>query len=49
MTLIDLQGSTDLPIKLSARDRADLVAFLESLTDTSVVSAKRFSDPFAHP
>jgi len=33
-------------IKLSARDRADLVAFLESLTDTRVTKDPRFSDPF---
>ena len=34
-------------IELNTRDRADLVAFLEALTDRSVVTDKRFSDPFA--
>ena len=34
-------------IALSARDRADLVAFLKSLTDTSVTSNPRFADPFS--
>jgi cytochrome c peroxidase len=33
-------------IDLTARDRADLVAFLETLTDRSVVEDRRFSDPF---
>lgn len=36
------------PIDLNARERADLVAFLKSLTDWEVVRAGRFSDPFAH-
>jgi cytochrome c peroxidase len=34
------------PLNLSARDRADLVAFLRSLTDWRVVKDRRFSDPF---
>jgi len=37
------------PINLSARDRADLVAFLKTLTDWSLVRNPRFSDPFRHP
>jgi len=32
-------------IDLSARDQADLVAFLKTLTDRTVLKAKRFSDP----
>jgi len=36
-------------IDLTERDQADLVAFLETLTDHSVIKAKRFSDPFGHP
>ena len=36
------------PIKLSARDRADLVAFLKTLTDWSLVRNPRFSNPFHH-
>lgn len=33
-------------IDLSSRDRADLVAFLEALTDRTVLTDKRFADPF---
>lgn len=33
-------------IRLSARDRADLVAFLRALTDRSVTTDPRFADPF---
>ncbi len=33
-------------IELSARDRADLVAFLEALTDRTLVTNPRFADPF---
>lgn len=36
-------------IRLDARDRADLVAFLRTLTDTSVASNPRFADPFGRP
>lgn len=32
-------------IELSARDQADLVAFLKTLTDRTVLKAERFSDP----
>jgi cytochrome c peroxidase len=35
------------PLLLTAQNRADLVAFLESLTDTEVVTDPRFSDPFS--
>jgi cytochrome c peroxidase len=31
--------------KLSAQDRADLIAFLQSLTDEEVVHDPRFGDP----
>lgn len=34
------------PIDLSARDKADLVAFLRTLTDRSVTTNPRFADPF---
>lgn len=34
-------------IRLSERDKADLVAFLKSLTDYTVTKDPRFSDPFA--
>ncbi len=34
---------------LSAQERADLMAFLESLTDEQFLSDPRFSDPFAEP
>jgi cytochrome c peroxidase len=34
--------------ELTDQERADLVAFLESLTDTSILSDERFSDPFPH-
>lgn len=34
-------------IRLTDRDKADLVAFLRSLTDRSVTTNPRFSDPFA--
>jgi cytochrome c peroxidase len=33
---------------LSDEERADLLAFLESLTDTSVLNSPRFADPFRH-
>lgn len=33
-------------IRLSARDRADLVAFLRTLTDTTIATNPRFADPF---
>ena len=33
-------------IRLNARDRADLVAFLRTLTDRSVTTDPRFADPF---
>ena len=33
-------------IDLNARDKADLIAFLRSLTDRSIASNPRFSDPF---
>jgi cytochrome c peroxidase len=32
-------------IDLSARDRTDLVAFLESLTDRAIANDPRFTDP----
>ena len=35
------------PMAISAQDRADLVAFLESLTDEGFVTDPRFSDPFS--
>lgn len=34
-------------IRLSDRDRADLVAFLTTLTDRRVTTSRRFADPFA--
>jgi cytochrome c peroxidase len=34
-------------IDLSVQDRADLVAFLKTLTDRTLVTDRRFSDPFA--
>jgi cytochrome c peroxidase len=34
--------------ELNEQERADLLAFLESLTDDSVLSDARFSDPFQH-
>jgi cytochrome c peroxidase len=33
-------------IRLSPRDRADLVAFLKTLTDTSIATNPEFADPF---
>jgi cytochrome c peroxidase len=33
-------------IRLSARDRADLVAFLKTLTDTTIATNPAFADPF---
>ena len=33
-------------IDLSAQDRADLVAFLKSLTDRDLTTDPRFADPF---
>jgi cytochrome c peroxidase len=33
------------PLPLTAQNKADLVAFLESLTDTEVLTDTRFSDP----
>lgn len=33
-------------IRLSAQDKADLVAFLKTLTDTGLMSDPRFADPF---
>jgi cytochrome c peroxidase len=35
------------PFPLSAEERADLIAFMESLTDEAFVKDSRFSDPFA--
>ena len=34
------------PFELSAQERADLIAFLESLTDLDFVNDPRLSDPF---
>lgn len=34
-------------IQLTARDKADLLAFLESLTDRTIATNPRFADPFA--
>jgi cytochrome c peroxidase len=34
-------------IRLDAQDKADLVAFLKTLTDTRLVTDPRFADPFA--
>ena len=36
------------PPNLSERQKADLLAFLKSLTDRSVVKNPKFSDPFEH-
>ena len=36
------------PLDLSERQKKDLVAFLKSLTDKSVTTNPRFSDPFKH-
>jgi cytochrome c peroxidase len=36
-------------ITLTDRDRADLVAYLRTLTDRSLVTDRRLSDPFASP
>ncbi len=36
-------------IDLSAQDRADLVVFLKTLTDRTLVKDPRFSDPFSRP
>lgn len=35
------------PFMLSAAEKADVIAFLESLTDTELLEDPRFSDPFA--
>ncbi len=37
------------PLNLSDRQKADLLAFLESLTDRSVAKNPKFSDPFQPP
>jgi cytochrome c peroxidase len=34
------------PIALTAQNRADLIAFLESLTDTELIRDPYFSDPW---
>ena len=34
------------PLELSAQDRADIIAFLNSLTDRTVLSDPRWSDPW---
>jgi len=36
-------------IRLEAQDKADIVAFLKTLTDTAFVTDPRFADPFASP
>lgn len=40
------QGGQPLRLNLSATDRAALVAFLRTLTDTQLAADTRFSDPF---
>ena len=41
-----VQGPADRPDRADPGDKADLVAFLKTLTDRRVLTDKRFSDPF---
>ncbi len=34
---------------MTAQDKADLLAFLRSLTDSTLLTAPRFSDPWRRP
>jgi cytochrome c peroxidase len=45
--LLRNQDGTPIRLHLSPADKAALVAFLKTLTDTSLASDPRFSDPFA--
>jgi cytochrome c peroxidase len=36
------------PFSLTPRQRSDLLAFLESLTDTELLDDPRFADPWPH-
>jgi hypothetical protein len=36
-----------VPIDLSAQEKADLIAFLKTLTDESFLASPRFSDPWS--
>lgn len=41
-----LEYTTNTGLRLSAQDKADLIAFLKTLTDPSLATDERFSDPF---
>ena len=40
------QSTIMKPLKLSVRDRSDLIAFLHSLTDPVVIADPRWSNPW---
>ena len=42
-----LQSALVQPFAITAGEKADLLAFLEALTDESFLRDPRFSDPFA--
>ncbi|MCB9045220.1 MAG: c-type cytochrome [Chitinophagales bacterium] len=41
-----LQATTNTGLRLSQKDKSDLVAFLKTLTDRTLATDERFSDPF---
>lgn len=41
-----LNATTNTGLRLTAQDKADLIAFLQTLTDNSITTDTRFSDPF---
>lgn len=41
-----LAATTNTGLRLTTQDKADLVAFLKTLTDQTLISDQRFSDPF---
>jgi cytochrome c peroxidase len=41
-------GGTAVPLGLTATEKSNLVAFLQTLTDNSLVTDVRYSDPFKH-
>ncbi len=41
-----LDATTNTGLRLSAQDKSDIIAFLHTLTDNTITTDERFSDPF---
>ena len=41
-----LEATTNTGLRLTAQNKADIIAFLNTLTDNSITTDERFSDPF---